>query len=60
VYQPAYQYGWESREKHAGRKWDDVEKELDAGWYMRQGTAGLGWDDARPAARDAWDRVGER
>ena len=60
VYQPAYRYGWESREQHAGRKWDDVEKELDAGWSRRQGTAGLGWDDARPAVRDAWDRVGER
>src|ERR1035437_7203377 len=60
VYQPAYRYGWESREQHAGRKWNDVEKELDAGRSRRQGTAGLGWNDARPAVRDAWDRVGER
>ena len=60
VYQPAYRYGWESRKQHTGRKWDDVEKELGAGWYMRQDTAGLGWEDARPAARDAWDRIGER
>jgi len=59
VYEPAYRYGWESRELYAGRKWDDVEKDLDAGWYTRQGKDGLGWADARPAVRDAWDRGGE-
>ena len=59
VYQPAYRYGWESREHNAGRKWDDVEKELDAGWYLKQGTSGLEWGEARPAVRDAWDRVDE-
>lgn len=58
VYQPAYRYGWEARALHAGRKWDDVEKDLDAGWTARKGTDGLGWNDARPAVRDAWDRVG--
>jgi len=57
VYEPAYRYGWESREQLAGRNWVDVESELDAGWAMRQGTAGLRWDDARPAVRDAWDRI---
>ena len=58
VYQPAYRYGWESREQHAGRKWNDVEKDLDAGWYVRQGASGLGWQEASPAVRDAWERVG--
>lgn len=59
-YEPAYRYGWESREQYAGRKWDDVEKELDAGWYLRQDASGVAWNDARPATRDAWDRIGDR
>ncbi|MHB1097226.1 MAG: hypothetical protein ACYC3F_13755 [Gemmatimonadaceae bacterium] len=57
-YQPAYRYGWEAREEHAGQTWDDVEKDLNAGWTERKGTDGLLWDDAKPAVHDAWNRVG--
>ena len=56
-YQPAYRYGWESRGLNNGRTWDDVENELDTGWYSRRGTSTLEWNDAKPAARDAWNRV---
>ena len=59
-YQSAYKYGWESREKHSDKNFDEVEHELGAGWAMRQGASDLDWPDARPAVRDAWDRVGKK
>jgi hypothetical protein len=55
TYRPAYQYGWESRTRYAGRRFDDVEPELAQGWH--QGKSKLAWDKARLAARDAWDHV---
>jgi hypothetical protein len=27
---------------------------------MARGASGLGWNDAKPAARDAWDRLENR
>ena len=57
TYQPAYQYGWESRERHAGKKFDDVENDLAAGWDKARGTSRLAWNDAKNATRDAWDRI---
>jgi hypothetical protein len=56
-YRPAYRYGWESRTRHEGRRWDEVERELERGWRENRGTSRLGWGDARLAARDAWQRV---
>jgi hypothetical protein len=57
VYQPAYRYGWESRSQYAGRKFDDVETDLERGWDKAKGTSKLAWNDAKLAARDAWHRV---
>ena len=54
---PAYRYGWESRTKHEGRKYDEVESDLERGWDNAKGNSRLGWDKAKHAARDAWDRV---
>jgi len=31
TYQPAYRYGWESRARHTGKNWDDVENDLASG-----------------------------
>jgi hypothetical protein len=59
-YRPAYRYGWESRERLQGRRWDEVEKELERGWKENRGASRLGWSDARQAARDAWQRVENR
>ena len=57
---PAYQYGWESRVEHGDRKWDEVEADLSHEWAERRGKSTLDWGRARPAARDAWDRVDEK
>ena len=57
TYRPAYQYGWESRSHYAGRKFNDVESELESGWNKARGTSNLAWHDAKHATREAWDRV---
>jgi hypothetical protein len=59
-YRPAYRYGWESRERHAGRRWTEVERELERGWRGNRGTSRLGWSEAKHAARDAWQRIDNR
>jgi len=57
AYQPAYQYGWESRKQYRGRAFDEVEPELQTGWSSRTDKSKLGWEKAKPAARDAWERI---
>jgi hypothetical protein len=58
-YGPAYQYGWESRARHSDRRFDEVEGSLGSGWDSVRGKSKLTWAQAKPAARDAWDRIGE-
>lgn len=56
--QPAYRYGWESRAANAPESsFDEAEARLRRDWEKRRGTSKLSWDQARPATRDAWDRV---
>ena len=57
AYRPAYRYGWESMNQHRGRRFDEVEPELEKGWSSQKSHSTLGWAKAREAARDAWDRV---
>jgi hypothetical protein len=59
-YRPAYRYGWESRTKLVGRRWDEVERDLERGWRENRGESRLGWGDAKLAARDAWQRIEHR
>lgn len=58
-YAPAYRYGWESCCSHvpAGRTFDQAEPDMRRDWLNRRGDSKLDWTGARPAARDAWDRV---
>ena len=56
-FRPAYRYGWESRAKHQGRKFDEVEADLGRDWDRAKGSSRLNWDRAREATRDAWHRV---
>jgi hypothetical protein len=62
-YSPAYRAGVESYSRNPGRSFDEVEPELGRDWGRARGRSSLEWEHARPAARDAWDRVsnlGER
>ena len=54
---PAYQFGWESRAEYGDRHWEEVEPDLAHEWSERRGNSRLDWGRARPATRDAWDRV---
>ena len=54
---PAYKYGWESRTKYHDRSWDEVERDLERDWNVQRGKSSLDWPRARPATRDAWERV---
>jgi hypothetical protein len=56
-YRPAYQYGWEARVRHADETFDNVEPDLERGWPQARAGCNLDWQKARPAVRDAWDRV---
>ena len=58
-FQPAYRYGWESagRSDFEGKRFEDVESDLERGWDKARGTANRTWSDAREATRDAWNRV---
>ena len=56
-YQPAYRAGVESFNSNPSRSFDDVEPELGRGWSGARGSSSLEWEHARPAARDAWERL---
>ena len=56
-YEPAYRYGTASATRHAGRKWNDVESDLERGWDSARGTSKSTWTEMKGAVRDAWDRV---
>lgn len=60
TYAPAYQYGWESRSQFSNRRYDEVEPELERNWRDSGRVREMEWENARPAVRDAWDRVDER
>ena len=57
TYRPAYQYGWEARGRYPDRQFDDVEADLERDWQKTQGKTSLPWTKAKPATRDAWDRI---
>ena len=46
----------ESAKRHAGRKWNEVESDLQKGW-TRLSTAAVDLENIKDAVRDAWDRV---
>jgi hypothetical protein len=59
-YGPAYRYGWESYGLYAGRRFDDVEIDLERDWEKAKGKSRLVWHHAKDATRDAWDRVASK
>jgi hypothetical protein len=58
-YRPAYHTGYEGYRQYGdtGRTYDEVEPDLRRDYETRRKGSGLTWDKARPATRDAWDRV---
>ena len=56
-YQPAYRFGHESRTRHAGRKWDEIEPDMGSEWEKVKAKSKLQWEHAKHAVKAAWDRV---
>lgn len=58
AYRPAYQFGWEARNKYGDVTWESAESNLETEWRAANpaGTR-LEWERARSATRDAWDRM---
>jgi hypothetical protein len=53
TYRPAYRYGLEHAQRLEGRSFTEVENDLRKSWTGD----GLDWERAKPAVRDAYDRV---
>jgi len=60
VYRPAYRHGIDAYGRYEGRKFDEIEPSLSEDWEATQGDLDLPWDKAKPAARDAYDRLHNR
>jgi uncharacterized protein (TIGR02271 family) len=56
-YRPAYRYGVTAATKIEGKTFEDVEADLRKDWGHSRGKSKLAWEDAKPAVRDAYDRV---
>jgi hypothetical protein len=57
LYRPAYKTGYEGRTKYAGKTFDQVEPDLKRDYEICRGPDCPEWERARPATRDAWDRI---
>jgi|GEM_PF-2662424 len=56
-YGPAYGFAVNRYSENADRRFEDVETDLSRDWPSSRGQSTLEWSDARPAARDAWERL---
>ena len=56
-YRPAYLHGVDAYNRNAGRQFDEIEPQLGSEWEKARGSSNLGWDNAKPATRDAYDRL---
>jgi hypothetical protein len=56
-WEPGYRYGYESAERHQGKRWEDVEHDLRTGWDRYEHRGASTWEQIKHAVRDGWDRV---
>ncbi len=56
-YAPAYRYGFEHHDRYRGRRFEEVESELERDWIAGRGESRLVWTEARGAVRDIWQRI---
>ncbi|MEG4441398.1 hypothetical protein QUB47_13440 [Microcoleus sp. AT9_B5] len=58
-YQPAYRTGYEgySRYGGTGKKYHEIEPDLQRDYETNRGKSNVAWEKAKHATRDAWDRV---
>ena len=56
-YQPAYKYGYDTYGQYAGRKFEDVQNELERNWDSAKANSRLAWNEAKGAVRDGWHHI---
>lgn len=56
-YAPAYRYGYDSYGRYRGRRFEEVEAQLDHDWAAGRAESRLLWAEARGAVRDIWQRL---
>jgi hypothetical protein len=56
-YSPAFRYGYESANRYRGRKWEEVESELEGGWDSVRGSSRSTWQEIKDAVKDAWNHI---
>jgi uncharacterized protein YcfJ len=56
TYQLAYRTGYEGHNRYSGKKYQEVEADLQRDYERSAGHATLAWDKAKHATRDAWNR----
>jgi hypothetical protein len=56
-YEPAYKLGYSAYAQNRGRKFDEVEADLQQNWDATRGDSRLAWIDARGAVHDGWNYV---
>jgi len=57
VYEPGYRTAYENYGKFRGQTFEEAEEELRRDYENRTDRRGASWEKARPAARDAWQRI---
>lgn len=56
-YSPAYRTGYEARTRYVGKRWEEVESDIERDYNAAKGSSRLAWNDAKQATRAAWHRV---
>lgn len=56
-YAPAYRTGYDAYGRSRGKRFDEVESDLERDYNANRGTSSLTWAEAKNATRAAWDRV---
>lgn len=55
--QPAYRYGYESRNLNKDGNWETAQNDLERGWDKAKASTRHGWHVVKDAVRDGWNRV---
>lgn len=56
-YEPAYKYSYDSYGQYQGKKFEDIESELERNWDTTRADSRLAWNEARGAVRDGWHHI---
>ena len=59
AYRPAYRTGYVGYTRYPGKRYEEVELDLQRDYEKSKGNSNLTWDKARHATRDAWLQVEE-